>query len=89
VQGLLHLYLLDDLKSQQWVMSGPDRSSTLGELLYFTSDKHILLGYVLLAFGLAYAYASRDILTNILSSYNGQGTVQARHADPDRGKMTA
>ena len=37
-----------------------------------TSNLQIILAGVLLAFGLAYAYASRDILTNILSSFYGK-----------------
>ena len=37
-----------------------------------TSNLQIILAGVLFAFGLAYAYASRNILTNILSSFYGK-----------------
>ena len=33
----------------------------------------LILGATLLAFSLAYAFAARDILTNILSSFYGKG----------------
>ena len=38
-----------------------------------TSNIQIILAGILLAFGLAYGFAARDVLTNILSSFYGRG----------------